>query len=208
MCFIHLTTQSDLKRWGEEMDESSWDEYRSSPVWIAIFSVIWCFMSLGNFLMTLLRNMFTNIVISNLLLVHPLLVYFASEHSVMKCCPWMVKIWMKINLMSDSNCNICICIMSKFCTRNEKERKKDVATGMKYGVASFSSWSKSTCNPKTCMPRIREPPTTTASFWRWTPWTACGQAGRHLYAPKGQTPRFPHGWLEIYFYYDWMDHRW
>ena len=51
------------------------------------------------------------------------------------------------------------------------ERKKDnsdVGVGVSYGVASFSSWSKSICNPKPGIARIRGPPT---SFQRWTPWT-------------------------------------
>ena len=41
-----------------------------------------------------------------------------------------------------------------------RERKKDntdVATGMNYGVASFFSWSKATCNPKWGITRIRGP---------------------------------------------------
>ena len=50
---------------------------------------------------------------------------------------------------------------------NKKERKKDdsaVATGMQYGVASFSSWSRSVCNLETGIMRIRETLMTTAFF--------------------------------------------
>lgn len=47
----------------------------------------------------------------------------------------------------------------------------DVATGMNYGVASPSSWSKCTCNRKISMTRIRGPSKTTASMKRWTLWT-------------------------------------
>ena len=44
---------------------------------------------------------------------------------------------------------------------HEKESKKDdfhVATGVDYDVTSFSSWSKSTCNPETGITRIRGAP--------------------------------------------------
>ena len=34
----------------------------------------------------------------------------------------------------------------------------------------FLSWSKSICNAKTCMTRIRGVPTIVASLRRWTPW--------------------------------------
>jgi len=49
----------------------------------------------------------------------------------------------------------------------KKERKKDdfdVATGVNYGVASFSGWSKSIWDPVMGITRIRGPPTTIASF--------------------------------------------
>jgi hypothetical protein len=45
----------------------------------------------------------------------------------------------------------------------------DVATTMNYGVASFMSWSKSSWNLETSIMKIKEPPTTTTFFWRWTP---------------------------------------
>ena len=60
----------------------------------------------------------------------------------------------------DTMSTLCI-----FC----KERKGDnvdVAIGMNYGVASFFSWFKSICNPKTNIMRIRGPPMTTTSFQR------------------------------------------
>ena len=37
-----------------------------------------------------------------------------------------------------------------------------------------------------------------ASFQRWTLWTCVDMlADTYLSTPKGQAPRFPHGWLEI-----------
>lgn len=51
-------------------------------------------------------------------------------------------------------------------------RKKEdlvVAIGVNYGVDSICSWSKSICYIETCLPRIREPMTTIASFQRRTP---------------------------------------
>jgi hypothetical protein len=52
-------------------------------------------------------------------------------------------------------------------TRKEKKIKNDfdVTTDVNYGVASFSSWTKSIiCNPKTSTMRIGGPPMTNASF--------------------------------------------
>ena len=46
----------------------------------------------------------------------------------------------------------------------------NVANSVDYGVASISSWSKSKYIPEMGITRIRGPPKTTASFWRWTPW--------------------------------------
>ena len=71
-----------------------------------------------------------------------------------------------------------ICFHGKFCQKlvgftwwkkkKEKKDDTDAATGVSYGVASFSSWSKSICNPQMGFTRIRRPPKTIASFWRWT----------------------------------------
>lgn len=47
--------------------------------------------------------------------------------------------------------------------RKKKKDDSDVATGVKYGVASFSSWSKSICNLEIDFSRIRGLPKTTAS---------------------------------------------
>ena len=38
-----------------------------------------------------------------------------------------------------------------------KEDDSDVATSANHGVASFSSWSNSICDPETVMTRIRGP---------------------------------------------------
>ena len=38
-----------------------------------------------------------------------------------------------------------------------KEDDSDVATSANHGVASFSSWSNSICDPETIMTRIRGP---------------------------------------------------
>jgi hypothetical protein len=51
-------------------------------------------------------------------------------------------------------------------SRKEKKDNSDVLTGVNYGVASFSSWSKSICNPKIGGTRIRGSPKTIASFRR------------------------------------------
>ena len=60
-----------------------------------------------------------------------------------------------------------------------------VATGVNYGVASFSSWSKSGCNLDTGIMRIIEPPTTAAFYQRLTPWMGADKpAGTYL--PQGQ----------------------
>ena len=57
--------------------------------------------------------------------------------------------------------------LEKVYVKGKKERKKDnsnVATSMNCGIAFFSSWSKSMCNPETGITRIRGPLTTTTSF--------------------------------------------
>ena len=51
--------------------------------------------------------------------------------------------------------------------KERKERKKDdsyVVTGMNYGISSFLSWSKSVCNLKIGMMRIKRARKTIASF--------------------------------------------
>jgi hypothetical protein len=48
-----------------------------------------------------------------------------------------------------------------FSKRNDDS---NVVIVVNYGVASFSSWSKSICNPETCITRIRRPLMTIASF--------------------------------------------
>ena len=57
----------------------------------------------------------------------------------------------------------------------KKERKKErwlwCCTVVNYGVATSLSWSKSICNLKRCLTRIRGASKTNASFERWTPWT-------------------------------------
>ena len=88
----------------------------------------------------------------------------------------------------------------------------NVATGMNYGAASFSSLSESICNTETGITIIRGAPSTIASFWRWTPWT-CIYKLPNTYLPQGQAPRFPHDWLKIsnlpkYPYFDWVHHKW
>lgn len=88
--------------------------------------------------------------------------------------------------------------------RKKKKDDSDVATGVKYGVASFSSWSKSICNLEIDFSRIRGLPKTIAFTWRWTPWT-----GTDTYLPQTQAQAtFPHGWLKWsgsskYPHYDW-----
>ena len=47
--------------------------------------------------------------------------------------------------------------LSTLWTLRKKKEIFDVATGMIYGVASFSSWSKSICDSKTNIMRIRGP---------------------------------------------------
>jgi hypothetical protein len=86
---------------------------------------------------------------------------------------WQHQIWISTR----------ICLL--FGNKQWKIDDSDVATGMNYGVASFSSWSKSTCNPKTGLVRIRGSPKTTASIWRWTPWKSTDKpVGTYL--PKGK----------------------
>ena len=55
-----------------------------------------------------------------------------------------------------------------FCDLVKRSKRKndgdDVAKGVDYGVASFSSWSKSICNPVTCIRRIRGSPTTSVFY--------------------------------------------
>ena len=163
MHIIHLMTWRDSIHEGKK-----WiGVHEIISLWTAISSDIWCFMSLDNFLMTLLMNKFGNIVIFNLLLVHPILVYFASKHSIMNyCLGWLYFGW-KIYLVSNR-------IATLLCWVSQEMRKKERKTMMlspawNMGVASILSWLKSICNPKTCMLRIRESPTTITSFWRWTP---------------------------------------
>ena len=77
------------------------------------------------------------------------------------------------------------------CRKEEKKDDFNITACMNYGVASFSS--KSICNPKMSMMWIRGPPTTTASFQRWTPWT--GEDKRaSTYLIQGQSPMVP-TWL-------------
>ena len=54
--------------------------------------------------------------------------------------------------------------MGEGCRRQSYEDNFNVVIGMKYGVASFSSWSKFICNPKTGFTRIRGSMMITASF--------------------------------------------
>ena len=75
-----------------------------------------------------------------------------------------------------------------------KKDGSDVATGMKFGVVSFSSWSKSICNLETGIMRIRGTSMTTASFRRWTPWMDTDKP-TDIVLPQGQASRFAHGWL-------------
>ena len=73
----------------------------------------------------------------------------------------------------------------------------NVATGVNFGVAPSSSWSKFGCNPEVGIMSIGAPQKTTAFF-----------KGEHLQqaqtnwpapiSPQGQTPRFPHGWLKMF----------
>ena len=55
-----------------------------------------------------------------------------------------------------------------FCNLVKRRKRKndddDVANGVDYGVASFSSWFKSICNPVTCIRRIKGSPTTIVSY--------------------------------------------
>jgi hypothetical protein len=54
----------------------------------------------------------------------------------------------------------------KFLLHVRKKDDSDDATGMKYGVASSSSCSKSICNPEMGITRIKGRPKITASFQR------------------------------------------
>lgn len=47
--------------------------------------------------------------------------------------------------------------LSILWTLRKKKEISDVATGMIYGVASFSSWTKSMCDSKTSIMRIIGP---------------------------------------------------
>ena len=87
----------------------------------------------------------------------------------------------------------------------------DVATGVNYGVASSSSWSKSAYNPKKVSRELEGPQRLLPPFkgeqleWR-----------TNQLAPistKGQALRFLLGWLSISHsigcpHYDRVDHRW
>ena len=59
-----------------------------------------------------------------------------------------------------------VCVKQTWKFDNQKRKKGDFnfATGVNYGVASFSSWSKSICNLIMGIMRFKGPPTTIASF--------------------------------------------
>ena len=54
----------------------------------------------------------------------------------------------------------------KFLLHLRKKEDSNAATGVMYGVVSSSSCTKSICNPKTGITRMRERPKITASFQR------------------------------------------
>ena len=60
---------------------------------------------------------------------------------------------------------------------------------MNYGIASYSSWSKSTCNLKTGITRIRGFLKTDLSLQRCSPLKGRKQAGLHSSPLKGQSPQ-------------------
>ena len=84
----------------------------------------------------------------------------------------------------------------------KKERKENGSEGAAiviHGMASFLSWSKSICNPETCITRIRR------AFGKLKP---PFEEGEHLeqawtmpastYRFQGRAPSFPHSWLKTY----------
>ena len=77
-------------------------------------------------------------------------------------------------------------------------RKKDdfdVATIVKYGVASFSSWSKSICNGEMGITRIGGPRMNIAFFQRLTPSAGADKASWHLFPPPPRASPWALTWL-------------
>ena len=101
-----------------------------------------------------------------------------------------------------------------FIVQIETSKKKDnscVDTGVKYGVASFSSWSKSIRNPEISITRIKGSLTTTASFK--DEHFDMHDKSTSTYLPQIQARRFPPSWLTIfglleYSRYAWVHHIW
>ena len=54
----------------------------------------------------------------------------------------------------------------------------------------------SLCIPKWTLQELKGPPKTSASFRRWRPCTDADKPAGS-YPPQGETPRLPHGWLQI-----------
>ena len=79
------------------------------------------------------------------------------------------------------------------CSLNRNKDDSNVATGVNYGVdASFSSWPKSICDPKTRIVRIKRTPKTTTFFWRWSTWTSTDKP-TDTYLPQGKPLGFHMG---------------